>query len=453
MAVGTIYVDTGGATTNSGTTDTNGATLSGTGDAVATGSVVQLTIGTDLSGIAADGSQAIYLAQATNSNRKIFWITAKDDALDQVTVDVAPTGVTASNWAIGGRLVWTPANIESALRAGDTVQFNNTPATRTTTTFFTARNAGDSTTGRINIIGKTGVRPVLENTGSAVGLTMASVAGYYISNLEIKTAGGAGTGIQNVGSTIIDNVKISGAGGTGIVVSGQGVHVLSSEITGVGGAGITSAANYQGAFIGNYIHGVGANAIEISGNSPCVVIANNVITGNTGKGILWSGAPTSQATYFAVINNTVYGNGDSGLEIADADAVVILYNNIFQENGNAANEYNVEWTAGNAERVALHKYNLFYHSNCQGSGTGGPSCVSGLTVNSTESSSDALFTNAGSSDFTLQSTSPAKATAYPGVFLGGNTGYLDMGALQRQEPSGSGGGLRLAGKGGLAAGA
>src|SRR3972149_3391606 len=113
--MGIIYFETNGALTNSGSTDTAAATLSGTGDATVAGSVIQLTAGTDLSSVvttAGETQSSIYLAQATNTNQKIFWITAKDDGLDQVTVSVAPTGVTGSDWKIGGQ------NLSSATTAG-----------------------------------------------------------------------------------------------------------------------------------------------------------------------------------------------------------------------------------------------------------------------------------------------------------------------------------------------
>lgn len=439
MAVGVIYVDTGGATTNSGTTDTNGATLSGTGDAVVTGSTVQLTIGTDLSGIAADGSQAIYLAQASNSNQKIFWITGKDDALDQVTVSVAPTGVTASNWTIGGRLVWTPANVESALRGGDTIQFNNDPATRTAA-YFTARNSGDSTLGQIRIIGKSGVRPLLNVTSGNVNcLALGALNNYYVSNLEVKAAGATSAAVvSGTGSGItVDNIKVSqSGGGAGVSCSASGFVIMNSEITGVG-----DGINGLGAFFGNYIHAVSGDCIEIVGAGPTAFVANNVLTTASGRGIFISGAATSQAHVVVILSNTIYGNTLAGLEVTDTDTRVMLYNNIIM-NTNSADI--VKWTAGNAQLVSSHGYNLFFSSS-----TG---VLNGLTANSTELTSDPLFTTPGSGDFTLQTGSPAKATAYPGVFLGGNTGYLDMGALQRQEPAGgSGGGMRLAGHGGLAA--
>ena len=112
-------------------------------------------------------------------------------------------------------------------------------------------------------------------------------------------------------------------------------------------------------------------------------------------------------------------------------------NNIFSENGNAAGEFNVEWVSGAAEYVSFHGWNVFYHS-----GGGGGANLSGLTVNaqvaSSEFTTDPAFTNAAGGDFSIGSTSPAKATGYPGAFLGGSTGYLDIGAVQRQEAGGGG---------------
>jgi parallel beta-helix repeat protein len=180
------------------------------------------------------------------------------------------------------------------------------------------------------------------------------------------------------------------------------------------------------------------------------VVSANIIDTCAGKGINDSGAPTTIGHAFIIDGNTIYGCGDSGLAVADADRRIILTNNIFSENGNAAGEYNVEWVAGAAEYVGFHAWNVFYHS-----GGGGGANLSGLTVNaqvaSSEFTTDPAFTNAAGGDFSIGSTSPAKAAGFPGQFLGGSLGYLDIGAVQRQEAGGGGGGMRLAGHGGLAA--
>ena len=103
-ASGTIYIDTGGcetgsATKCSGTTDSASATVSGASATITCNATAgpggapgcSLTGTPDLSGVATDGSQAIFLNCATNSNQKIFFINAVDNALDLVGTTVTPT--------------------------------------------------------------------------------------------------------------------------------------------------------------------------------------------------------------------------------------------------------------------------------------------------------------------------------------------------------------------------
>lgn len=463
-AVATFYIQAAGCTNGntrcSGTTDSTTELVSGaaatitcsatTGPAVTPGCSLSgtpnLSLITGCTAGSCDGSQFIYLDCATNTNQKVFPIITTDDATDLVGTTGTPTGCTAatSDWGVGGRRSWpggatAEVIIRAGIRAGDTIQFNDTPATKTVT-YFTSTNAGDSASGMVNIIGKAGVRPVLELTSGNTSTLVVTSANYFVSNLELKSDGATSSAVLNQGQGgIAYNVKISASNGAPGVLTGAGSSVLNSEITGVGD-GISVPSNAT--IIGNYIHGVTGDGIEVTITTPIVQIINNVINAPSARGIFLSSATTSSASWVVIFGNTIYGAGSSGLESTDADTKVIMYNNIFQENGNAAGEFNVKWAAGSAETVSAHYNNLYFHSNCQGSATGGPACVSGLTVNSTELSSDALFTNAGSSNFTLQSASPAKATGFPGAFLGGNTGYLDMGALQRQEAGGSAGVIR-----------
>lgn len=114
---GTLYVDPGGSATNSGSTDQNAANLTGTA-ATAVGTTGHARWLAHLSGLVTSGANqsVIHLNQATNANQKIFWITAFDNGAKTVTVDVVPTGITSSAWAIGGRHVLTNASIEGAVR-------------------------------------------------------------------------------------------------------------------------------------------------------------------------------------------------------------------------------------------------------------------------------------------------------------------------------------------------
>ena len=453
-ASGTIYIDTGGcetgsATKCSGTTDSASATVSGASATITCNATAgpggapgcSLTGTPDLSGVATDGSQAIFLNCATNSNQKIFFINAVDNALDLVGTTVTPTGCTASSsdWGIGGRMIYASANIETAVRAGDTVQFNNTPATKAAT-FFTLRVSGDGASGFITLRGKVGVRPVLETSNNSVVILGGGIGGWHIQNLELKRGGTSNNVMNTIGTgSLIEDVKITSAptAGAGIGLAAVFVRVINCEITGVGGDGINSSGSGTTNLIlyGNYIHDNGGSGINLTGAGVDVTISRNIIAGNTDRGILL-GAPTTLSHITTITENTVYANGNSGLEVADTDQVMMLYNNIFMNNGNAAGEYNVEWVAGTAETVSSHGYNVFYSAGGGGSGN-----VSGLTVNATESTSDPQFVNAGAGNFAIGNSSPAAAVGWPGTLLGSaSTGAPDIGAIQRQA---SGGGNQM----------
>lgn len=419
--MGTLYVDTGGSVTNSGSTDTNAASLTGAA-ATAVTTVITLDGAPNLSGLITSGAtqSSIYLGQATNANQKIFWITAFDNTLKTVTVNVAPTGIVSSSWAIGGRHVLTNASIEGTVRAGDTVIFNNTPASRTGSS-WTFRNAGDSTSGFAKITGKSGVRPVLNTTNAATGVITLAMC--WVENLEVTSGA---LGIMNAASgAVIYNVKISNCPNGGASSTG-GNRFINCEVTGASSFGFSSTGTLNVTYIGCYIHDNTGDGIQITGLSSPTII-NCIIDTNGGRGILYSSANVAPVALRLTLQGcTIYGNGDSGLEVTDADSVVIMINNIFQDNGNAAGEYNVEWVAGDADFTSSHFNNCYFKSSNN---------LLGLTPNSTEIITDPQFINAASGDFRIKVTSPCRATGTPGAFLGGSTGYMDMGAVQIRIPT------------------
>lgn len=436
--MGTLYIDTGGAATNSGSTDTNSATVSGANATVA-GSVVTLDGAPDLSGLITSGptQSSIHLSQATNTNQKIFWITAFDNTAKTVTVSVAPTGVTGSAWAIGGRHVWTPASIEQAVRAGDTVIFNNSVAS-SAATILTQRVVGTSAAGYVKWVGKAGTRPVITatSTNPAVAGT-ATGALNWLENLELIQQGASGNCLNRTSDgSVYYNVKISDAGAVGIANTNaaSGGKIIGCEISGCGGDAVNDTGNDM--LLGNYLHDCTGDGYEHNQNNGQLVFVRNIIDTCGGRGIYYPGAASGSNSLFFIDGNTVYGCGNSGFEVADADYGFLLTNNIFSENGNAAGEYNIEWTAGSGDYVTFHAWNIAYHS-----GGGGGANLSGITMNvqvsGSEFTTDPAFTNPGAGDFTISVSSPAKGAGYPGAFLGGPTGSLDLGAVQRVEPSAS----------------
>lgn len=421
----TLYVDTGGATTNSGSTDSNSASLSGSA-ATNADEVISLDGSPDLSGIITSGStqSSIYLAQATNANKKIFWITAFDNVLKTVTIDVVPSGIVSSGWAIGGRFylggTGSPANasIEGSVRPGDTVIFNNSPSAQAASIWI-FRLSGTEAAGRAIIQGKTGVRPVFNTTNTSACITFAAaITNYRIENIEVNQDGASGSGIGCGTGVSLMNIKVSDTGGVGALL-GANCKIIASEISGTGSDGIQNGSGSASVF-GNYVHDVSQSGIEVPTNTD-IAILFNIFDTCAARGIYISYSLAVASQLATIANNTIYGCGDSGLEVVDASVNGVLYNNIFQDNGDAAGEYNVEWVGGTAEFFTIHGNNCFYKSSNN---------LLNITANSTEITTDPLFISPASGNFTLSKQSPCKGTGFPGTLLGGSIGYLDMGAIQ-----------------------
>lgn len=441
--MGTYYADTGGNALNSGSSDNASPDLSGT-SASAAANVITLDAGTVLTGVVTSGANqsAINIQGATNSNRTIFPISAvagSGGASPTVTVDATVTGV-LTTWRIGGQYLWPSGAgvnvLEGALGLGDNsapdvLIFNQTPASKTVT-YLTSRVAGNSTKGQVIIKGKTGVRPLLLVTNTSVVLTLTN--NYWrVENLEIQQQGASGNALSMGGvSNVAYNVKVSDGGAVGLSMGGNGSRAILCEATGVLTIGIGGGAT-DNVYFGCYSHDNGTDGYAYSATTSRGVTAFCIADTNTGRGFHVSGATTSGTSNTNIFYNlTAYLNGDSGFRVADADANISLWNSIFAKNGQTAAKYNIEWVAGTGELLSEHGYNCMYSD-----GTGGSANLLNFTANSTEVTTDPLMTAPVSGDFSLGSSSPCKATGFPGQLLGTNLGYMDMGAVQRQESGGA----------------
>ena len=252
---------------------------------------------------------------------KIFWITGADDGANTVTVSVAPTGITSSVWNIGGRILHSATSVgttEGAVRPGDIVQFNNSPAA-IATALWTARVNGTGAGGPITIRGKSGVRPVLECNGNAANCIVHNgIGGYNIENFELVQSHVTGAAPLTCGpGWTIRNVKISDSAGIGFLPGAGPFWLFDSEITGCATSGIT-IGSMVGILHGNYIHDNTGDGILVSGSASGVYAEFNIIESNGGRGIYYSGASTTYPGVGHILHNPIALNGNSGLEVTDA---------------------------------------------------------------------------------------------------------------------------------------
>jgi hypothetical protein len=436
MALPTIYIDTGGATTNSGSSDNNAPDLDsvGTGLTVSvSGTTVTFSGAIDLSGVANDGSETIRIADATNANQKIFKITAVDDGANTVTVDVAPTGtISTSAWAIGGRFLASAGsydtNLSAAVVAGWTVQFNNSPASHSGSDFITLRASGTNEAGFIKFIGLAGAKRTLTVTDANQCVGLASQSYVYFQNLEFINSS-TGNAIDSITRATFYDCKFSDAGGAN--VSGTGIRLVNCELYGATADAVNGGTSGTVSTYGCYIHDVGDDGIQQGSNNPSMQILFTIFD-TCLRGVNLTSASIGTSTVI-ICNNTFYGCGANGIITNDTTSGLeaVLFNNIFMNNGDAAGEYNIELLFNPGDEHLLHGYNVFHD------GGAGENLLN-LTAGATESTSDPLFADAANGNFALGSSSPGKATGFPGAFPGGlSTGYLDIGAVQRQEAGGA----------------
>jgi hypothetical protein len=196
--------------------------------------------------------------------------------------------------------------------------------------------------------------------------------------------------------------------------------------------------------IGSQIFSNGNDGIQTVGNSIPSRIVGNVIYGNTGACIDYSNSESFIAFNLCyensgggiktnddlgiVLNNTMVDNSGASSDgftntttIASIDFVVM--NNISSDNG----AYGYDFTNSNN---ALFLYNF-------GTGNGTAFSNNALDLVGNDSSTSASFTDAANDDYSIGTGLKAAALDVNGP---STTGYLDPGAIQREEPAGSGSG-------------
>lgn len=404
------------------------------------------------------------------------FVSASQVTLDRVsgtyTVGVAKVGgahADLRNMSNGGNILPSPA-IASPLAPGHVVYIRSAgssadPSIAGTPDYDYSAGyyqfpAGNYTVGRIMYIGlgaseaipAAGVlpayRPLLKTCGLMFYITDASTVvnvKWFPSSSPTYTTYGLLNGVQTstlfcicdmngtasnasgiraaedmTGSTFANNwVKNTGGGSTG--QTQPAIHVPYNP----------AAQTYGTSILNNLVTDVrGPGIVDAQG---LAVIDGNIVANPGGDGIN-IGIPSTLTSYVdSVVNNTVYNPVGHGIAIAaDTLSKITCFNNTISKIASGKNAINVG-SGSAAVSDALKKY-IDYNNVFLDGGAGG--LYGNISAGAHDTNLDPQFTNAGAYDFSVGTN--LKGKGYPGGFTGGtSTGYMDSGAVQRQEAGGT----------------
>jgi len=200
-----------------------------------------------------------------------------------------------------------------------------------------------------------------------------------------------------------------------ITLAGPRSRVVGGWFKATSSAAASHISNVQVNLLGCVLEG-GSNGVTIVNTA--VVIAHCVIDSPAADGI------NCDSSGLVVTNNSIYNAGGDAIEVTSGTASSLIANNIIDTwagyaiNSSGAVSVNISLVNNAYRGTGSGTLNQIYESENWGSVT----------------ESAIPFTNAGSDDFTLKSTASSKGTGFPGAFENESyTGYLDRGAVQRQE--------------------
>lgn len=464
-------VRAGGAATNGGGYD---AAVSGAGTDYSDQDSPQLSI-TDLTSTASTTvtsalstftsamvGNILRIASGTGATTGYYMITAYVSA-SQITLDRVSGTYTAGVAKVGGAFAainqfanggsGTQPTLTTPLAAGHTIYVRGAGTDDPSTADYTVTNylqfpSGDATSGAISWIGYNG-RPRIDCDALCMHiLTAHKIQNFkFVPQNENNNTNGLikANGQSVVPVTAVTNVYIDANGKNLVGIDCS--FVTNCKFVNTGGTTASTLPaiqnlnnpTYTGLIAGNFIsswRGVG-----IKSNTSSANIVNNIITntkGTTSNAMIVCATP-AQGFGQQIMGNTLFGGSGDGIYLtnsADFLQITILNNIVMSCTG-----YWLNVVTGNATLNERSRPLIDY--NCY-NGNGNSNAAANLNAGAHDVTGDPLFTSAAGLDFTLGSSSPCKGTGWPGVAWPGaatttqTQGYIDMGAIQRQESAGGG---------------
>lgn len=408
---------------------------------------------------------SIRIASGTNFTAGYYWITGYTDT-NTITVSVSPTpsaAGSAGNGKIGGAFLGlknlmagasgglSNPTITSPLAAGHRINLGGTggddPGTgggvaptgmdydyrgsaSSYQGFWTPTAQGSTVSGRIKIVGYkqgggTG-RPCIGTSG----LLLNNASFWHLENLKFifthtagLTAHGIFAGNQDFKNTVVNViVDVNGLDADGLTV----YHAYNCEVRNTGGttAGTRSGikcVSYPAVIVGCVVRDVRGNGFSDGSQSSGYV--NCIADSCKANGFVVA----SSAVGAFMINCTAYNCTGDGVAMTTATACTqtSIINCTLESNGSNAIDCRVGTSLLNDKRRAIWVTNNAYNS---------ATLYNAVTAPDTDLNVDSQFTNAANGDLSVGTNLKAKGS--PKTFRSGEvTSYVDIGAVQRQEPT------------------
>lgn len=422
MAFNDFHVDSTASDNNSGTSE-GSSDVSGTNGSTDGTTTVDLSGDTpDLSGVVAGDAIRINGETGGINSTDIFEIASVNDGADTLVVIQTPGTASSLTWAIGG--AW--ATIDRSMKVNSAGNKIHVKATADYTELVTIIQAGTATApivyeGYTTTKGDSGKSTIDGGSTRAnciVGSGGNSDIFYVLKNLILENATADGLDVTSNDQVTCKNCEFNSNGSEG----GRGRNgIVFERCSATGNTGSSFRALTGTIAIGCESKTSGTNGFSFTSG----ITAHCMSFSDAGTSFSFTGNNTAAAY---VVDCTIDGDGKdttTGINFSSATIFQTLaVNNIIYDcaTGLSSGRDLGELASALNNLVNSNTTNYVNSQTFSGEVTGAP-----------------LFTSEGS-DWSLQSGSPAKAAGIDaGIPSGDGASYMDIGAIQRQEPAGGGG--------------
>lgn len=434
----------GGFVTGSGGTDYSQQTAAQQNFNGTTITASDVSIGSTLTlaGVTADATwvgNLLNITGGTNFTVGVYQILSQTGS----TITLDRNATTAAGAAMTGNMGGCFATIGKAvglMSVTGMITYVKATATYSISTGIATVSGINTALGVNRIIGYTTTRgdlgrPTIQTTAAVNAYTDAN-GGHRLENFIVdnNSVGSLGVSLSGNYSSIF-NCTVKNTTGNGVNIAGISSGAVQCEITNTANQFIGGTGAY---FLGCWFHAINNSNGVIYNSGTATVIEDCIFDSNPGVSTDCINVVSLPAS---VRRCVFYNTGRTGISNASAHSLHgEISNNIFVSNGG----YGINWSVASPVRDDVNIHHNAFYNNTSGARNGLNAGTGDVTLTGDP------FIASGSANFALNNTAgqgaACRIAGYPGVMIGGGTGYHDIGALQARPSNfvhpGMAGGMR-----------